>query len=90
MGILSDEMRSLPESFEPFAQGLRDLGYVEVRNIAFERWCSEHKGLSDAPIKQPPAISNRHHDQDFVGSRRVGHVGVGCGIPEKLLSANRS
>jgi len=43
VGILSDEMRSLPESFEPFAQGLRDLGYVEGRNIAFERRCSEHK-----------------------------------------------
>ena len=71
-------------------QGLRDLGYVEVRNIAFERWCSEHKGLSDAPIKQPPAISNRHPDQDFVGSRRVAHVGVGCRDPEKSLSANRS
>jgi putative tryptophan/tyrosine transport system substrate-binding protein len=43
VGILSDEMRSLPESFEPFAQGLRDLGYVEGRNIAFERRYSEHK-----------------------------------------------
>ena len=43
VGILSDEMRSLPESFEPFAQGLRDLGYVEGRNIAFEPRCSEHK-----------------------------------------------
>ena len=43
VGILSDEMRSLPESFEPFAQGLRDLGYVEGHNIAFEPRCSEHK-----------------------------------------------
>ena len=29
--------------------------------------------LSPAPIPQPPAISNRHHDQDLVGSRRIGH-----------------
>jgi putative ABC transport system substrate-binding protein len=43
VGILSDEMRSLPESFEPFAQGLRDLGWVEGRNIAFERRAAEHK-----------------------------------------------
>ena len=43
VGILSDEMCSWPESFEPIAQGLRDLGDVEGRNIAFERRCSEHK-----------------------------------------------
>jgi putative ABC transport system substrate-binding protein len=29
--------------FEPFAQGLRDLGYVEGQNIAFERRSSEGK-----------------------------------------------
>ncbi len=38
IGILSDESRLLAtKSFEPFAQGLRDLGYVEGQNIAFER-----------------------------------------------------
>jgi putative ABC transport system substrate-binding protein len=37
IGILSDETQSLAESFEPFARGLRDLGYIERRNIAFER-----------------------------------------------------
>ena len=37
VGYLSDESRSLGRaSFEPIAQGLRDLGYVEGRNVAFE------------------------------------------------------
>jgi len=35
VGILSDEAR--PRAFEPFSQELRDLGYVEGQNIAFER-----------------------------------------------------
>jgi putative ABC transport system substrate-binding protein len=43
VGILSDERCSWPESFKPIAQGLRDLGYVEGRNIAFERRCADHK-----------------------------------------------
>jgi len=38
LGILSDESPSLgAKTFEPFAQGLRDLGYIEGQNIAFER-----------------------------------------------------
>jgi putative tryptophan/tyrosine transport system substrate-binding protein len=38
IGILSDETPTLAaKSFEPFAQGLRDLGWVEGRNITFER-----------------------------------------------------
>ena len=38
VAILSDENPSLPaKSFEFFAQGLRDLGYLEGQNIAFER-----------------------------------------------------
>jgi len=37
VAILSDENPSLPaKSFEFFAQGLRDLGYLEGQNIAFE------------------------------------------------------
>jgi putative tryptophan/tyrosine transport system substrate-binding protein len=44
VGILSDESASLGErSFEPFAQGLRDLGYIEGQNIAFERRYAEGK-----------------------------------------------
>ena len=44
VAILSDEGPSLGvTSFEPFAQGLRDLGYVEGQNIAFERRSSEGK-----------------------------------------------
>jgi hypothetical protein len=35
VGVLSDEAR--PRAFEPFSQELRDLGYVEGQNIAFER-----------------------------------------------------
>jgi len=43
VGILSDESPSLgATTFEPFAQGLRDLGYIEGQNIAFEpRYASE-------------------------------------------------
>jgi putative ABC transport system substrate-binding protein len=38
VGILSDEDSSLgATTFEAFAKGLRDLGYVEGRNVAFER-----------------------------------------------------
>jgi hypothetical protein len=36
VSILTDEIRSLVTSFAPFAQGLRDLGYVEGRGVAFE------------------------------------------------------
>jgi ABC-type uncharacterized transport system substrate-binding protein len=38
VAILSDESTSLgAKSFEPFALGLRDLGYLEGQNITFER-----------------------------------------------------
>jgi len=38
VGILSDESPWLAaETFEPFAHGLQDLGYVEGQNIAFEQ-----------------------------------------------------
>src|SRR6516164_9171215 len=30
-------------------------------------------GLSPAPITRSPAISDRHDDQDLVGSGRIGH-----------------
>ena len=43
VGILSDEIRSSVEWYEPFAQGLQDLGYVEGRNIAFDRRYAEGK-----------------------------------------------
>ena len=43
VGILSDEIRSSVEWYEPFAQGLRDLGYVEGRKISFERRYAEGK-----------------------------------------------
>jgi len=39
---LSDETPSLAaKAFEPFARGLRDLGWVEGQNIAFERRYAE-------------------------------------------------
>src|SRR5215469_1742483 len=41
VGILSDESRALATAFEPFAQGLRDLGWVEGQNITFERRYAE-------------------------------------------------
>jgi putative ABC transport system substrate-binding protein len=39
VGVLSDETRS--RAFEPFAQGLREFGYSEGQNIAFERRYAE-------------------------------------------------
>jgi putative ABC transport system substrate-binding protein len=42
IGILSDETPSLAaKAFEPFARGLRDLGWVEGQNITFERRYAE-------------------------------------------------
>ena len=44
VGILSDESPSVgAESFEPFAQGLRELGWIEGRNIVFEHRSAERK-----------------------------------------------
>ena len=43
VGILSDEVPGLVTSFEPFAQGLRDLGWVEGQNLTFERRYAEGK-----------------------------------------------
>jgi len=38
VGILSDESPQVgAKTFEPFAQGLRDLGRIEGQNISFER-----------------------------------------------------
>ena len=42
VGILSDEGALLAaKSVEPFAQGMRNLGWVEGQNLAFERRSSE-------------------------------------------------
>jgi putative tryptophan/tyrosine transport system substrate-binding protein len=47
VGILSDESPLLAaDTFEPFAQGLRDLGYVEGQNITFEQRYAEEKDES--------------------------------------------
>src|ERR1700730_2304948 len=44
IGILSDwTPLEAARFFEPFVQGLRDLGYVEGHNIAFERRYAENK-----------------------------------------------
>jgi len=44
VGILSDESPSVgSESFEPFAQGLRELGWIEGRNIVFEHRSAKRK-----------------------------------------------
>ena len=42
VGILSDESHLVAaKTFEPFAEGLRALGYIEGQNIAFERRYAE-------------------------------------------------
>src|ERR1700736_6172776 len=44
VGILSDwTPLEAAKFFDPFAQGMRDLGYVEGHNIAFERRDAENK-----------------------------------------------
>jgi len=43
VGILSDESRAMAMSFEPIAQGLRDLGWVEGQNVTSERRYAERK-----------------------------------------------
>jgi putative tryptophan/tyrosine transport system substrate-binding protein len=44
VGYLSDESGSLGSaSFEPIAQGLRELGYLEGRNIVFENRYADGK-----------------------------------------------
>jgi ABC-type uncharacterized transport system substrate-binding protein len=61
VGILSDEGISFEVSFGPFAQGLRDLGYLEGQNIAFERRSSAGKNeilprLADELIRLQPDV----------------------------------
>src|SRR6516165_11827377 len=61
VGILSDESRGLATSFEPFAQGLRDLGWVEGQNVTFERRYAEQKheilpSLADDLIRVEPDV----------------------------------
>ena len=41
VAVLSDESPALALFFEPFSQGLRELGYIEGRNIVFERRYAE-------------------------------------------------
>jgi len=61
IAILSDEIRLLETSFEPFAQGLRDLGYVEGHSIAFERRYADRKteplpGLAADLVRLQPDV----------------------------------
>jgi putative ABC transport system substrate-binding protein len=63
IGILSDESRSLlPKRFEPeLADGLRDLGWVEGRNIALERRYAEGRNdilpnLAAELVRLQPAV----------------------------------
>jgi putative ABC transport system substrate-binding protein len=64
VGILSDESPLVgAKTFEPFAQGLRDLGWIEGQNIAFERrYAAENykilPGLAAELVRiQPDVIS---------------------------------
>jgi putative ABC transport system substrate-binding protein len=62
VGILSDEAPLLgARTSEPFVRGLRDLGYIEGQNIAFERRSSEGKneilpGLADELVHLQPDV----------------------------------
>src|SRR5215472_14085320 len=65
VGILSDESPSVgAESFEPFAQGLRGLGWIEGRNIVFEHRSAERKNeilpsLAAELVRLEPNVSSR-------------------------------
>ena len=51
IGILSDETPALaPRSFEPFSQGLRDLGWIDGQNVTFERRSSNGKDEVLSPL----------------------------------------
>ena len=62
VGILSDESPLLAaKTFEPFAQGLRDLGWVEGQNIAFERRYADDNyeilpSLAAELVRLPPDV----------------------------------
>jgi putative ABC transport system substrate-binding protein len=62
VGILSDESRLLgAKSFQPFAQALRDLGYIEGKNIVFESRSGEGKneilpGLAAELVQLKPDV----------------------------------
>ena len=50
IAILSDETPSLgAKNFEPFAHGLRDLGWVEGRNLVIERRYAREKRYEILP-----------------------------------------
>ena len=80
LGILSDESPSLgAKTFEPFAQGLRDLGWIEGQNIAFERrYAAEDyeilPGLAAELVGLQPdailAIGTRRHRRPRARPRR--------------------
>jgi putative ABC transport system substrate-binding protein len=62
VAILSDETPLLgATTFEPFAQGLRDLGWVEAKNVAFERRYAAGKteilsSLADELVRLQPDV----------------------------------
>ena len=61
VAILSDEIRLLETSFEPFVRGMRDLGYVEGQSIAFERRYADRKnellpGLAAELVRLQPDV----------------------------------
>ncbi len=62
------------ESFLPSSSRWQPVGNKQATLVWYR---PRNSALLDrfgtAPIPQSPAISNRHHDQDLVRSRRVGH-----------------
>ena len=79
LGILSDEMPSSVERQEPFAQGLRDLGYVEGQNITFE-WC-----YAEGNIKVLPALAT-----ELIRSQPDLILAIGAQATRAVMSATQT
>ena len=74
-GIETVEFEHGPGRFDAI-EPATNLGILEEswRDHLTPAWISTLPDrLGAAPIAEPPAISNRHHDQDLVRSRRIGY-----------------
>ena len=63
IGILSDESAASPIGFDQFARELREFGWVEGRNVAFEKRFAEQR--FDALPQLAAELTHRHIDLIF-------------------------
>jgi hypothetical protein len=76
IAILSDETPAVAaKTFESFAQGLRDLGYIEGQNITFARRYAEGRmEVPSEPCRRTgrPSAGRRLRHWHTLGTRRQG------------------